>query len=839
MKNKKIVVFLTFVGVLSIAFTCFADLYYRMLFERGVFLMESRINPREAVTIFQEIVKRHPYDRYYAARSQFYIGFCYKRMGSNQAFQALQKVITDYPEQTDVVKAAEAELTSLSKPKESPTEQSIEVPQRQIWRGKCVYGMSTLSGDGRYFTYVDFESGDLMLYEIATRTTRRLTHPTGMEAFEEFAEYPKFSPDCRQVAYGWKNKKGSCELRVVGINGSGHRVLLSDVGILSIIPADWTVDGEQILAATTRDDLTTQVVFVSVSDGSVHPIKNMGYQWPDHMRLSPDGRYVAYGLLKDTDSPERDIFLYSIEEKKEAPLVVQTGDDLLQGWTPNGRNIFYTNNQMGTTDMWILSVLEGKPQQPARQIRFDIGQINPVVLTKKGTFYFEVKSGKSTVSSAESSSTEIWAVENFLPEDRKILIVPDDYPTIQAAVSAAGSGDTVSVRKGVYAENVIIAQSLTLQGEDRETTIIDGGGRGNVVHISASHVLVSGFSVRNGEQGVEIKSSLPVHHIALRDIIVTQNTSHGIYSRNSGGYHVIEDCIISKNGGYGLEVHQFSKSHIRNCEAFGNSGSIRVGWSWYVIIEGNKIHHNSSGIGLDSCYYSTVKQNLVYLNKHAGIDFSYISYRNTIKENIVCGHDHGIHILLAWSGFGGHRIFHNDFFDNQQPLIERCEGSVNFQYWDNGYPSGGNYWSDYTGQDADEDGIGDTPHALIGKARDNFPLVKPWNRVQAAIDMDPDRQSLDTKEDWITVYIELPAGLPVEDIEVSTLRLNDTVSPEKKTFFSGDYDNDGIPDMTVKFSRHKVSLVIQSGDDVELTVSGRLKNGLQFEGSHPFKVISK
>jgi hypothetical protein len=224
---------------------------------------------------------------------------------------------------------------------------------------------------------------------------------------------------------------------------------------------------------------------------------------------------------------------------------------------------------------------------------------------------------------------------------------------------------------------------------------------------------------------------------------------------------------------------------------------------------------------------------------NSGITFYYISSRNTIKENIVFGHGFGINIHLAWSGFGGHRVYHNDFFDNQKQLGEICEGSANFQYWDNGYPSGGNYWSDYTGQDADHDGIGDTPHGLIGKATDNFPLVKPWNRVQAAVDMVPDWMSLDTKEDWITVYIELPAGLPVEDMEVSTLRLNDTVSPEKKQFFIGDYDDDGIPDMMVKFSRQKVSQLLQSNEDVELTVTGRLKNGLRFEGSHSLKAIGK
>jgi parallel beta-helix repeat protein len=79
------------------------------------------------------------------------------------------------------------------------------------------------------------------------------------------------------------------------------------------------------------------------------------------------------------------------------------------------------------------------------------------------------------------------------------LMVPDDYKTIQEAINNAGSGDTIFVRKGIYTENIVINKSITLIGEDRESTIIDGRATGNVISIKASNVTIKGFTIRNSD----------------------------------------------------------------------------------------------------------------------------------------------------------------------------------------------------------------------------------------------------------------------------------------------------------------------------------------------------
>lgn len=112
--------------------------------------------------------------------------------------------------------------------------------------------------------------------------------------------------------------------------------------------------------------------------------------------------------------------------------------------------------------------------------------------------------------------------------------------------------------------------------------------------------------------------------------------------------------------------------------------------------------------------------------------------------------------------------------------------------------------------------------------------------LSASIDVEPDTLNLGSKGKWITCYVELPEGYDVADINALTVTLNGTVPAELAPTAIGDYDNDGVPDLMVKFNRTAVvQYVVSQGVEyanVTMTVSGQLKDGTSFQGSDVVRV---
>jgi len=135
------------------------------------------------------------------------------------------------------------------------------------------------------------------------------------------------------------------------------------------------------------------------------------------------------------------------------------------------------------------------------------------------------------------------------------------YLTIRQAINAPETldGHEISVSSGIYYEHVTVSKSLSLIGEDRNTTIIDGNGKGEVVYVTADNVEVRNFTIQNGTIGLWLDHS---HNSKIIDNTL-QDGSYGIRLHNSRNSEVTGNLICGYTS-FAVEIKASGNSTLRN-----------------------------------------------------------------------------------------------------------------------------------------------------------------------------------------------------------------------------------------------------------------------------------
>jgi len=276
--------------------------------------------------------------------------------------------------------------------------------------------------------------------------------------------------------------------------------------------------------------------------------------------------------------------------------------------------------------------------------------------------------------------TFFYPVENCIANGATIEVDDDggaDYTTIQAAINAANSGDTIYVYSGTYSENIEISKDLTLTGENKDTTIIEGENNGHVIDINGERFSeiefhISGFTIQNAKgTGWDCLALSFVNDGTINgNKIISSAQDDGIQMDHCNG-NTISDNIISENGnGAGIRLTLDSE----NNNIFDNT-----------------IQNNNKGI------------------------YIYNSDSNQIYSNTISGSAIGIHIYTGMLSTGNY-FYLNDLKNN----VKNAEDPYT-NFWSKN--SQGNKWDDYTGSNRG-DGIGDIPYDVPGGGgnQDEYPI---------------------------------------------------------------------------------------------------------------------
>lgn len=209
---------------------------------------------------------------------------------------------------------------------------------------------------------------------------------------------------------------------------------------------------------------------------------------------------------------------------------------------------------------------------------------------------------------------------------------PGNFTTIQDAVNASSPGDTIYVYSGTYFENVIVNETLSLIGEDRNTTVIDGGGTGDVISIVSDWVNVTGFTITNGgvssnDAGIEVSFSSN----SLISNVTALNSSIGILLLSSNDNRIVDSYAFNNTEGIYLELSDHN--NISFSDAINNRNGIHLDNSNNNTVMYNDLSDRVGCIFIEFSQFNLVSNNTM-LNCRSGIDLWH-SDNNTFADNDV------------------------------------------------------------------------------------------------------------------------------------------------------------------------------------------------------------
>ena len=346
------------------------------------------------------------------------------------------------------------------------------------------------------------------------------------------------------------------------------------------------------------------------------------------------------------------------------------------------------------------------------------------------------------------------------------IYVPDDYEKIQWAMDNATTGDMIIVRNGTYTENVdVYVPLLTIKSENgsASTTIEPEITWDYVFEVTANHVNISGFTIEGGDSaGIYLGSAVDHCNISNNNIFGLD----GIYL-NEANYNIIANNQIgnrSAQGGYGVTLYNSHANllinntvinfggwgvYIEGCDNVITDSSICFNPEPGIMLTGsnntlvdNNISYNGEGIWLYDAGDNIISSNRIFGSWWGnGIDMEN-SENNTLANNTIRVNCGGISL----DELSNNNTIYNNYFNNTNNAWDDGNNIWNItkiagRNIVSGSWIGGNYWSDYDGEDLDDDCLGDTltPYNSSGNivnGGDYLPLLLPYTHTDAGVTVD-------------------------------------------------------------------------------------------------------
>jgi Tol biopolymer transport system component len=347
-----------------------------------------------AIEQYKKIVAQYPDNHAIAARALLRMAGSYEKLGNPEYKTVYARVAAQYADQPEATQAR-ARLSA----KAAETKAVAAASQERVW--SAVPGVArsgSPSPDGNFIVYV--RGRQLWCHDFAAAEDRAITTDGG-DGENGQAWRAQVSPDGKSVAYGWLGA-GRSELRIIGVDGSGKRVLLKNERLIN--PFAWSPDGARILVARQGPvgqgpPLGDELLLVLVATGSttaIEPAGNGASATPN--AFSPDGLYIVYAKRADTAKSRLGIWIMNASGGGETQILSDPNGVWMAAqplWAPDGRNIIFRSDRSGALAIWSLAVADGKAQGSPQLVTSD--NLNYLQFTLNGSLFYTVTTSQTDV----------------------------------------------------------------------------------------------------------------------------------------------------------------------------------------------------------------------------------------------------------------------------------------------------------------------------------------------------------------------------------------------------------------------------------------------------------
>jgi Tol biopolymer transport system component len=298
--------------------------------------------------------------------------------------------VRDFADQAEIVAQARVRLAALGGPGAGGG-----LVARRVLTDASGVG-EVLTADGKYIRGIDWETGDVVQFEVGSGQRSRIKNKGPWSETEKSGENQAFISDGKQIAYVTEvlsdTKDWISLLRIRNLDGSGLRTLCTYEKGSYVLPLDWSPDAGSILAVRGRDKVD-ELALISTADGSVRVLRSITSGWYGLLRasFSPDGRFIAFSIVREGSPPHADVFLMTADGRNEVVVAGHPAEDQLLRWTPDGRSLVFLSDRSGTWDIWTVHITGGKQQGEPELLKKDFGYNVWEVLgfAPDGSFYYK------------------------------------------------------------------------------------------------------------------------------------------------------------------------------------------------------------------------------------------------------------------------------------------------------------------------------------------------------------------------------------------------------------------------------------------------------------------